>query len=88
MLMDKRDAFDCACNDLIMGDSKDLVQSYIKHHKKILGSVPFDAKAEVKNFKYEDIVQDEPDFYHYDSWGGLSPKFYTKCMIRWGFYLS
>lgn len=69
MLMDKRDAFDCACNDLIMGDSKDLVQSYIKHHKKILGSVPFDAKAEVKNFKYEDIVQDEPDFYHYDSWG-------------------
>ena len=52
-----------------MGDSKDLVQSYIKHHKQIIGSVPFDAKAEVKNFKYEDTVQDEPDFYHYDSWG-------------------
>ena len=69
MLMDKRDAFDCACNDLIMGDSKDLVQSYIKHHKKIIGSVPFDAKAEVNNFKYEDVVQDDPGFYHYDSWG-------------------
>ena len=67
--MDKRDAFDCAYDDLVMGDSKDLVQSYIKHHKEITGSVPFDAEAEVKSFKYEDVVQDDPGFYHYDSWG-------------------
>ena len=69
LLMDKRDAFDCACNDLIMGDSKDLVQSYIQHYKEITGNVPLNAEADVKNFKYEDIVQDEPAFFNYDSWG-------------------
>tara|TARA_Y100000114_G_scaffold77302_1_gene71005 strand:+ start:1283 stop:1522 length:240 start_codon:yes stop_codon:yes gene_type:complete len=67
--LDKRDAFDCANNDIIMGESQDLVQAYIKHHKKIIGSVPAEAEAEVKNFRYEDVVQDEPPFYNYDNWG-------------------
>jgi hypothetical protein len=31
--LDKRDAFDCANNDIIMGESQDLVQAYIKHHR-------------------------------------------------------
>ena len=67
--MDKRDAFDCANNDIVMGESKDLVQSYIKHHKKIVGSGPSNPQEEVQNFKYADVVQDEPPFYNYDSWG-------------------